>query len=61
MPVRESPRSAAAPTCRIPGSVARPMNCWNSGSVTARIAIVTSGPMPPGATSTIRSVRSGNW
>ncbi len=60
-PVAASPRSPTLVSCRTPGSVTSPIAWWKPGSVIARIAGVTSGPRPPGATSTIRSVRSGNW
>ena len=40
---------------------ARPSAWWKPGERDRRIAGVTSGPRPPGATRTIRSVRSGNW
>ena len=51
----------ATPRWRTPGSVATPIAWWKPGVVIARMAGDTSGPRPPEATSTTRSVRSGNW
>lgn len=56
-----SVRRPATPRWRRPGSVSTRINSSNPGVVIARIAGVTSGPRPPVATSTSRSVRSGNW